>query len=77
MRRTFHVAILLLTTCLVSCEEDDFLNCYPGCQCHNNNEIGGWENGNDSAIVNGKDTVGGFEISVDEWGNTINNDVHL
>lgn len=64
-------ALLLLASC-----DDDFP--YESCPCHTGgNGIGGWENGTDSTLIEKKDSIGGFDVTVDEWGNTIKTDVPL
>ena len=74
MIRPPAVLVLLLTCIAVSCEDD-----YPfdsSCHCHDNG-IGGWEDSKDTTIVNRTDTVGGFEISVDNWENSEIRDIKL
>lgn len=73
--QTTFFMILLLLTATSSCEKD-----WPDeyCDCnHGGNTIDGWEDAGDSTIVNKKDTVGCFDISVDEWGDTITHDIHF
>jgi len=76
MRPTAVVFLLLL--CLVSsCDEDCSLE---DCRCHchdNGNSIGGWDDGKDSTVVNKKDTVGGFDVTVDGWSNSETHDIIL
>ena len=60
---------------LVSCDDE-----WPNevCDCHKgNNSIDDWENADDSTIVNRKDSVGLFEISVDAWGGIYSQDIRL
>lgn len=74
--RLLHLlCVLLLLTTISSCDRewpDDLCDCH-----HGSNDIGGWEDANDTTIVHKNDTVGGFAISVDDWGNIITNDIRL
>lgn len=71
----FIYALVLLQFIIVSCDEewpDDI------CTCHKNgNVIDGWGETGDSTIVNKKDSVPGFEISVDGWGKSETHDIQL
>ena len=67
--------VLFLLLFLVSCDDE-----WPNevCDCHKgNNSIDDWENADDSTIVNRKDSVGLFEISVDAWGGIYSRDIRL
>lgn len=62
------------SSAIISCDNewpDDL------CDCPGGNGIGGWEDANDTTIVNPKDTLGGFEISLDEWGDISTQDIRL
>lgn len=77
MIRPLTVVLLLMATAFaaVSCDNEFPLE---DCPCHNqNNGIGGWEEGKDSTVVNNKDSVGGFEVSLDKWDNSETHDIHL
>lgn len=66
--------ILLLLSIVTSCDNewpDDL------CDCEKGNTIGGWEDANDTTVVSKNDTIGGFAISVDEWGNICQQDIPL
>ena len=47
------------------------------CDCEGGNTIGGWEDANDTTIVNKNDSIGGFAISMDEWGSVCTQDIPL
>lgn len=69
--------LLVMTTSFVitSCDKewpDDLCDCEKG-----DNGIGGWGDANDTTIVNKKDTLGGFEISLDDWEDISRQDIRL
>lgn len=74
-RCTFPVLLMLSFLSIVtSCDKewpDDL------CDCDKGNTIGGWEDANDTTVVSKNDTIGGFSISVDEWGNISQQDIPL
>ena len=70
---TLLLSLLLITLLFPSCDnewpEDD-------CSCHNEGGyIGGWDESNDTTISNKRDSVSGFDINLDNWGDTINHDI--
>lgn len=67
--------IMLSTSVVTSCDNewpDDLCDCPNG-----GNGIGGWGDANDTTIVNKQDTLGGFEITLDDWGNINKQDIRL
>jgi hypothetical protein len=74
-RISFTSAILFLPLLVASCEPEDFD--YTGCTCHHGSPIDGWDESKDTTTVNGKDSVDGFAVSVDTWGNDEKKDIHL
>ena len=65
--------LLLIATSFISCEPD-----YPldeVCTC--GGEIGGWDEPNDTTITQKKDTTGGFDVSVTQWGDTLTQDIYF
>lgn len=69
------VMTLLSLSFLTSCETewpDDLCDCHKG-----GNIIDDWGEGNDTTIVNKKDSVGGFAISLDDWGDISQQDIPL
>ena len=60
---------------LLSCDDEWP---YEVCDCHKgNNSIDDWENADDSTIVSKKDSVGLFEISLDDWDGICSQDIRL
>ena len=67
------LTLALASLSLISCDPD-----YPfdePCTC--GGEIGGWDTPSDTTIVQSPDTTGGFDISVTQWGDTINQRIYL
>jgi len=65
---TLPLLVMIFVPILVSCDKewpDDICNCQPG-----GNGIDGWDEANDSTIVNKKDSTGGFAVSMEQWGDT-------
>lgn len=75
MNRYITVVLLVLGFSAVSCDKEYPFDYYR-CHCHGNG-IGGWEDQNDTTVTNRKDTVGGFEITVEEWEEYDRHDIHL
>jgi len=70
-----YFLFFLLAFLVTSCDEE-FPMDY--CPCHESgNIIGGWDDGRDTTIVNKKDTLGGFDVSVDGWTNSETHDILL
>lgn len=65
--------VLMVSVTFTSCED-----CYEDCECTcpHGGVIDGWDDG-DTTSVNKKDTTGGFEITVDKWGESETHDIHL
>ena len=64
---------LLISMTIISCDdyEDDVV-----CTCPHGGSIGGWEEP-DTTSVHQNDTTGGFEITLEDWGNTETHDISL
>ena len=74
---TQYLLLLNILLCLASCEKDfvydEDCNSRPG-----GNVIPPWNNGGDTTVTHKKDTIiGGFEIKVDEWGDTIRSQIMI
>ena len=66
--------VLMASLASTSCEDDYY---YRECTCPQGGVIGGWEEPDDTTSVNQKDTTGGFEISLENWGNSETHDIPL
>ena len=69
------VTLMMSALGFVSCEtdDDDFLIC----TCHHGGSIDDWEEATDTTEVFRKDSVGGFDISVNDWQNSEKHDIPL
>ena len=47
------------------------------CTCPHGGSIDGWEEPDDTTSVHQNDTTGGFEITLEDWGNTETHDISL
>ena len=66
--------MLMASLAILSCEDDYYDR---ECTCPHGGVIGGWEEPDDTTSVNQKDTTGGFEISLENWGNSETHDIPL
>lgn len=60
---------------VTSCDNewpDDLCDCDKG-----GNTIEGWGDANDSTLVHKQDTLGGFDISLKDWGDISQQDIRL
>lgn len=74
MKRPF-IVVFLLALIVVSCD-NDFPDDY--CTCHEGgNAIEGWDDVQDTTLVNKKDTLGGFDVTVDGWNNSDKQDIFV
>lgn len=66
--------IVIVSMAFSSCDdyEEDAI-----CTCPHGGMIDGWEEPNDTTSVNHEDTTGGFEISLENWGNTETHDISI
>ena len=63
--------------CLSSCEKD-FIHDTDCVARTGSNEVPSWDSGSDTTVVHKPDTIqGGFDITVDQWGDTIVTNIHL
>lgn len=70
----FRLCLSLLVLIFTSCDRewpDDF------CPCTHGGTIDGWENSQDTTIINKKDSLGGFSITVDEWKDSVTLNIRL
>ena len=65
---------LFISMTIISCEDydDDAL-----CTCPHGGAIGGWEEPDDTTSVHQNDTTGGFEVSLEDWGNSETHDISI
>lgn len=71
---TIPCMLMLLLFAITSCDKewpDDI------CDCNNGSTIGGWGEANDTTIVNKNDSIGGFSVTLEEWGNICQQDIPL
>ena len=66
--------VLMASLAILSCEDDYYDR---ECTCSHGGVIGGWEDPDDTTSVNQKDTTGGFDISLENWGNSETHDIPL
>lgn len=64
---------VVMSLSISSCDDYEPLGV---CPCNHGGDIGGWENA-DTTSVNNKDTTGGFEIILDNWGERQQQDITL
>lgn len=77
IRQTVIYALALTSLLSISCE-DEYPYETPMCHCHDNgNVIGGWTEDTDTTDVSKEDTTGGFNVTVDTWGETEKSDFQL
>ena len=65
---------LFFSMTVVSCC-DDYEDAM--CTCPHGGVIGGWEEPDDTTSVHQNDTTGGFEITLEDWGNTETHDISI
>lgn len=68
-------AVLLLAVLLASCEPDLPFDYYK-CHCHDNS-IDDWDHSKDTTLVDKRDSVGGFAISLEGWAENETHDIHI
>lgn len=71
---SIFILVIFISTTSTSCEHE-----YEDteCTCPQGGVIGGWEEPDDTTVVNQKDTTGGFEVSLEDWGNTETHDISI
>ena len=70
----FLLLTLLVLMSSISC--DDYYEDNE-CTCPHGGVIGGWEEPDDTTSVSKNDTTGGFEVTLEEWGNTETHDISI
>ena len=72
-----HTPLFLALLCLLSCEKDFVTDedCRPS---NRGNSVPSWSEDSDSTMTPRQDSEGaGFDISIDEWGDTISRDINF
>lgn len=70
----FLLALLVSITTITSCDDFDEEAL---CTCPHGGVIGGWEEPDDTTTVHRNDTTGGFEVTLEDWGNSETHDISL
>ena len=65
---------LSISMTFTSCD-DDYEDAV--CTCPHGGSIDGWEEPDDTTSVHQNDTTGGFEIILEDWGNTETHDISI